>query len=138
MRQALDAPGRAPRKSIPALARSALQQLRELAVNYASLAVLDARSAAVRLVWLLSAGLVVAVLVVTAWLAFVAGALVWILSTGVTWPVALAVAALVNVVGAVVIAFWMRGLLVSDPPFSATLRQLRGENAPSHGECVEA
>lgn len=138
MRPALDAPGRGVHSSIPALARSALSQLRELAVDYASLAVVDARSAAIRLAWLLSAGLIVAVLAVTAWLALVAGALVWLLGTGVTWPAALGVAALVNGVGAVVLAFWMRGLVVSDPPFTATLRQLRGEEAPTNGAHVEA
>lgn len=138
MRPAIDAPGRAQRGSIVALGRSALQQIRELAVDYVSLAVVDARNAAIRLAWLLSAGLIVAVLVVTAWLALVAGALVWLLSSGVTWPAALGVAALVNVVGAVVLGFWIRGLVASDPPFAATLRQLRGEEAPMNGEPVEA
>jgi uncharacterized membrane protein HdeD (DUF308 family) len=82
--------------------------------------------------------LIVAVLAVTAWLALVAGALVWLLGTGVTWPAALGVAALVNGVGAVVLAFWMRGLVVSDPPFTATLRQLRGGEAHTNGAHVEA
>ena len=139
MRPAIDPSGRAPPRSrIPALARSALRQFRELAIDYASLVVVDARSAAVRLAWLLSAGLIIAVLAVTAWLALVAGALVWFLGTGVTWPAALGIAALANVFGAVVIAFWMRALLVSDPPFSATLRQLGAEEAPhTNGERVE-
>ena len=138
MRPVVEVRSRAKGGSIVSLGRSALQQIRELAVDYFSLAVVHARSAAIRLAWLLSAGLIVAVLAVTAWLALVTGALVWLLGTGMTWPAALGVAALVNVVGAVVLAFWMRGLLVSDPPFSATLRQLRAENAPTHGESVEA
>jgi hypothetical protein len=139
MRPAIVATGPARASSIPGLARSALRDCRELAVDYAALAVVDARSAAVRLAWLLSAGLVVAVLTVTAWLALVAGALVWLLGAGVTWPAALGIGALVNVIGATIIALWMRGLLVSDPPFSATLRQLRGEEVPhTHGERDEA
>jgi hypothetical protein len=32
------------------------------------------------------------------------------------------------VVGAIVLTLWMRGLF-QDPPFAATLRQLRGEDA---------
>jgi hypothetical protein len=139
MRPAVVASGRAAQGGgIAALGRSAVHHIRELAVDYVSLAVVDARSAAVRLAWLLSAGLIVAVLAVTAWLALVAGALVWALGTGVTWPAALGVAALANVVAAVVLAFWMRGLVISDPPFSATLRQLRGKEAPTNGETVEA
>ena len=138
MRPVVEVPGRARGGSIVTLGRSALQQIRALAVDYFSLAVVDARSAAIRLAWLLSAGLIVAVLMVTAWLALVAGALVWLLGSGVTWPAALGAAALANVVAAVILAFWMRGLVMSDPPFAATLRQLRLEDAPTNGEALEA
>lgn len=134
MRAAIDISGRVP-PGVGGMGRSALQQVRSLAADYALLAVVDARSAAVRLAWLLSAGLIVAVLTVTAWLALVAGALIWLLGSGsgVTWPVALGIAAVVNVFGAGAIAMWMRGA-IADPPFSATLRQLRGDAPGSNGE----
>ena len=90
------------------------------------LAVLDARRAGVRLAMLLSAGLVIATLVVTAWMGFVAAGIVWMLGEGVSWVAAIGVAALLNVAAAAALAFWARHL-VSEMPFSALLRQLRGE-----------
>jgi hypothetical protein len=112
-----------------ALGRIALQEIRTLASDYALLALVDARRAARRFAWLLSAGLVAAVLAVTAWLALVAGALIWLLGSGVTWPAALAVAALINLMGAGALAMWMRGAMITEPPFAATLRQLKGDSA---------
>jgi hypothetical protein len=132
------ATGTAARQRLPTLVRSGVQDLRELAVDYAELAVADTRNAAVRLAWLLSAGVGAAVLAVTAWLALVAGALVWLLGTGMSWIAALCVAALVNIVAAVGLGLWIRGLLSAEPPpFAATLRQLRGERS-SDGESLES
>lgn len=111
------------------LASGLLRQSRILSSDYLLLAVLDARCAAVRFAWLLCAGVVAAVLVVTAWLALVAGGIVWLLGTGASWVTALGIAAALNVIGAIALAVWMRGLF-REPPFAATLRQLRGEDAP--------
>jgi len=119
-------------KSGPRLGRLAgglLRQSRSLSSDYLQLAVLDARSAAVRFAWLLCSGVVAAILVVTAWLALVAGGIVWMLGSGASWPTALGIAAALNVVGAIALALWMRGLF-REPPFAATLRQLRGHDAP--------
>jgi len=91
--------------------------------------VLDARRAALRLAWLLGTVLVAAVLVVTAWLALVAGGIVLLLGQGTPWPLALGIAAGLNLVGAGALAWWMRNL-VSEMPFNALVRSLRGE-APS-------
>ena len=91
---------------------------------------LDARRAALRLAWLLGTVLVAAVLVVTAWLALVAGGIVLLLGQGTPWPLALAVAALLNLVGAGALAWWMKGL-VSEMPFNALVRSLRGEPPPA-------
>lgn len=115
-----------PRASLSASAHLLARRARALAADYALLAVLDARRAAVALAWLLSAGLAVAVLVVTAWLALVAGAIVWALGAGASWPAALAVAALLNLVAAAAVALWMRGFF-AELPFAATLRQLKGD-----------
>ncbi len=104
---------------------------RQLIADFAHLAVLDARRAGVRLAMLLSAGLLIAILLVTAWLGFVAAGIVWMFDQGVSWPLAIAIAALTNIAGAAGLAWWARHL-ISEMPFTALLRQLRGE--PSHHE----
>jgi hypothetical protein len=93
------------------------------------LAVLDARRAALRLAWLLGTVLIASVLVVSAWLALVAGGIVLLLGQGTPWPLALGIAAALNLAGAGALAWWMRNL-VSEMPFNALVRSLRGE-APS-------
>jgi len=103
-----------------------LGEARSLVSDYALLAVLDARRAAIRLAWLLASVLVAAVLIVTAWMAFVAAGIVYMLGHGASWISALAVAAAINVVGAGALAWWARHL-VTEMPFHALLRQLRGE-----------
>ena len=104
----------------------ALGEARNLVSDYAELAVLDARRAAIRLAWLLGAVLVAAVLVVTTWMALVAASVVLMLGHGASWVTALIVAAGLNVVGAGALAWWMLAL-IKEMPFTALLRQLRGE-----------
>lgn len=101
-------------------------EMRELAGDFAHLAVLDARRASVRLAMLLSAGLLIAVLLITAWMGIVAAGIVWMFGRGVSWPLAIGIAALINVAAAGLLAWWARHL-VSELPFTALLRQLRGE-----------
>jgi uncharacterized membrane protein YqjE len=121
--------------TVPPGLGSALGQLvsdtRQLAADLAHLAVLDARRAGVRLAMLLSAGLLIAILLITAWMGFVAAGIVWMFDRGVSWPLAIAIAALINIAGAAGLAWWARHL-VSEMPFTALLRQLRGE--PPHEE----
>ncbi|MFL6566794.1 MAG: phage holin family protein [Burkholderiales bacterium] len=100
--------------------------LRQLVADFAQLAVLDARRAGVRLAMLLSAGLLIAILVITAWMGLVAAGIVWMFDEGVSWPLAIAIAALMNVAAAAALAWWARHL-VSEMPFTALLRQLRGD-----------
>lgn len=104
-----------------------LSETRQLVSDFAHLAVLDARRAAVRLAMLLSAGLMIAVLVITAWMGFVAAGIVWMFDKGVSWPIAIAIAALINIAAAALLGWWARHLL-SEMPFTALLRQLRGES----------
>jgi ABC-type transport system involved in multi-copper enzyme maturation permease subunit len=118
---------------LSALASLVARHIRALTSDYALLAVLDARRAALALAWLLSAGLAVAVLAVTAWLALVTGAVVWLLGSGASWTAALGVAALSNILGAVALGLWMRGFF-RELPFAATLRQLKGEAPAPEGE----
>ena len=104
-------------------------EAKALVSDYALLAVLDARRAALRLAWLLGTVLIAAVLVVTAWLALVAGGIVLLLGQGTPWPLALGIAAVLNLVGAGALALWMKGL-ATEMPFNALVRSLRGESPP--------
>jgi hypothetical protein len=110
---------------LAALTESLVGRIRDLATDYALLAVLDARLAAVRFGWLVAAGLVAAVLLSTAWLALVVAVVVALTGSGTSWGAALGGAAAANVLGAVALILWMRARM-RELPFSATLRQLRG------------
>lgn len=107
----------------------AWSRMRQLAADYAVLAVLDVRRAAVQLAWLVGAGIVIAVLVVSAWMAGVTALIAYLLAREVSWPVALVVAGLVNLAGAGLFA-WRLKTVLSDVPFAATLRQLKAEPPP--------
>lgn len=122
----------AARRPVSGMLGLAAEQGRKLAVDYAELATLEARRAAVQLALVVSMGLAVTVLVVTAWLALVVSVMTWILGEGVSWTTTLAVAAVINLVAAALIGWFTRALL-KDLPFSATLRQLRGERPPQSG-----
>ena len=103
-----------------------LAEARSLVSDYAELAVLDARRAAIGLAWLLAAVLVGAVLLVTTWMALVAAGVMAVLGQGASWITALVVAAVLNVVGAAALGWWTLALL-KELPFAALLRQLRGD-----------
>ena len=103
-----------------------LGESKSLVADYAELAVLDARRAAIRLAWLLGSVLVAAVLIVTTWMALVAAVVVVMLGQGASWVTALVVAAAVNLIGAGALGWWML-TLIKELPFTALLRQLRGD-----------
>jgi uncharacterized membrane protein YqjE len=107
----------------------AWSHLRRLTADYAVLGVLDMRRAAVQLAWLVGAGIVVAVLVVSAWMAGVTALIAYLLAREVSWPLALVVAGVVNLIGAGLAGWRLKGVL-SDVPFAATLRQLKAETPP--------
>ena len=102
-----------------------LAEARSLIADYTELAVLDARRAAIRLAVLLGAVLIAAVLVVTTWMALVAGGVVFMLGQGTSWVTALLVAAVLNLAGAAGLG-WLMFSLIKELPFTALLRQLRG------------
>lgn len=120
---------RRPRAGLGELIGVFFRETRALVSDYAELAVLDARRAAIHLAWVLACVLIAAVLVVTAWMGGVAALIVWMLGTGISWPAAVAIAAVLNLVGAGALIVWMRRMLV-EMPFGALLRQLRGEEPP--------
>lgn len=126
----LGAPAAPPRRAgVGNLVGHMLGEAKSLVTDYVELAVLDARRAAVTLAWMLGAVLIVAVLLVTAWMGLVAALIVWMFDRGVSWPLAIAIAALVNIVGAAALALWMKRWL-KELPFKALLRQLRGQDPP--------
>ena len=119
-------PARPREPGLGELAGRFLTDTRQLVADFAHLAVLDAQRAGVHLTLLLSAGLVIAVLVSSAWMGFVAAGIVWMFDRGVSWAPAIAIAALINVAAAAALAWWVRRL-VSEMPFTALLRRFRGE-----------
>jgi uncharacterized membrane protein YqjE len=120
------APARPREPGVGELIGRFFSDTRQLVSDFAQLAVLDARRAGVRLAMLLSAGLIIAILIITAWMGFVAAGIVWMFDKGVSWPLAIAIAALINIAAAAGLAWWARHL-VGEMPFTALLRQLRGD-----------
>ena len=119
--------------SLALRARALVRDVRNLFCDHLELAALEARRAGAGFAKMVCAAVVISILLVSAWLALVAGAIVWATSAGVPWPGALAIAALVNVVAGVALALWMRQQ-AHELLFAATLRQLRRDvNAPEGG-----
>jgi hypothetical protein len=119
----------APRKAPPGLGdvlARLVGEVRQLVADYALLTVLDARRAAIRLAWILGAVLVAAVLVVTSWMGLVSAGIMFAWGHGASWPVALAIAAVLNLVAAAALG-WFTLKLAKELPFTALLRQLRGD-----------
>ena len=114
-----------------------LGTLRRMASNYATLAVLDMRRAAVQFAWLVAGGIFIAVLTVTAWLAAVVALAVWLLGAGMSWSAVLLIAAGLNLVGAALVVLRLRNVF-DHAPFEATLRQFRtDEKASSPAAAVD-
>jgi len=114
-----------------------LATLKRMASNYATLAVLDIRRAAVQLAWLIGGGIFISVLVITAWLAGVMALCVWLLGDVLTWPGVLVVAAALNLVGAAIVGFRLKAVF-SHVPFEATLRQIKSDDEKDKQDKSEA
>jgi uncharacterized membrane protein YqjE len=102
--------------------------VRALVQDHALLAVLELQRAGISLVKMVAAGIVISILVVSAWMGLVAAAVVWAVGEGASWGLALLVAAIINIAVAVALAFWAKKQ-IPDLLFAATLRQLR-KDAP--------
>lgn len=125
-----DAAG-APEASVTAPFARLVATCKRMASNYATLAVLDVRRAAVQFAWLVAGGIVISVLVVTAWLTGVIALGVWLLGSGLSWPAVLLIAGALNLVGAALVGLRLRHVF-EQLPFSATLRQFKSdETEPS-------
>ena len=98
--------------------------LKALVQDHALLAVLEVQRAGVSLVKMIIAGIVISILVVSAWMAIVAAAIAFAIGQGANWALAILVAAFVNLLVAGGIALWAKKQ-VPDLLFAATMRQLR-------------
>jgi uncharacterized membrane protein YqjE len=102
----------------------AFANLKALVQDHALLAVLEVQRAGVSLVKLIVAGIVISILVVSAWLGIVAALVGFAVGQGADWALAILVAALVNLGIAVALGFYAKKQ-VPDLLFAATLRQLK-------------
>jgi uncharacterized membrane protein YqjE len=107
--------------------------IRALVQDHALLAVLEVQRAGISLVKMVAAGIVISILVVSAWMGLVAAAVVWAIGEGANWALAILIAALVNIGVAIGLAFWAKKQ-VPDLLFAATLRQLRKDAPHSENE----
>ena len=107
----------------------AWMHLKGLVQDHALLAVLEVQRAGISLVKMVAAGIIISILVVSAWMGLVAAAVMWAIGEGANWALAILIAALVNIAVAVGLAFWAKKQ-IPDLLFAATLRQLR-KDAPS-------
>ena len=98
--------------------------LKALAQDHALLAVLEIQRAGVSFVKMIIAGIVISILVVSAWMALVAAAIAFAVGQGANWAVAILIAAFINLALAAGLAFWAKSQL-PDLLFAATVRQLR-------------
>lgn len=122
---------RVPEHSLLDPLERVIASLKRMAGNYATLAVVDLRRAAVQLAWLVGSGILIAVLVVTAWLAAVVALGVLLLGNGMSWPAVLGLAALLNLAGAVIVV-WSVKHVFEEAPFAATLKQIKSPGDDAH------
>lgn len=124
---------RASASSPPSKLSLAWMNVRGLVQDHALLAVLELQRAGISLVKMVAAGIVISILVVSAWMGLVAAAVAWAVGAGASWGLAILVAALVNIAVAVGLAFWAKSQ-IPDLLFAATLRQLRKDAPHSENE----
>jgi uncharacterized membrane protein YqjE len=102
----------------------AWMHVKALMQDHALLAVLEVQRAGISLVKMVAAGIIISILVVSAWMGIVAAGVVWAVGEGAHWGLAILIAALLNIVIAVALGFWAKKQ-IPDLLFAATLRQLR-------------
>ena len=108
---------------VSVLVQSVLRDLLTLVQDHALLTVLELQRASRTVTVMLFSGVVVAVLLVTAWLALVASVLFWVLEGNQAWGFALLLVALIHVALSAAIIWWIRRV-ASNGLFSALLRQV--------------
>ena len=107
-------------------ARSTWDELRAALYERARLVTLEARLAGLTFVHLVMYGVLVAVLVVTAWLGLVACAVLGLISVGLHWAIGLILGVVFKLAIAALLVRSMIGML-DRLDLQATLRRLKGE-----------
>src|SRR5262245_17931786 len=93
--------------SLAARAATLARDFRDIACDHLELAVLEAQRAGIGLAKMVAAVVVIAVLVVSAWLGLLASGVAWATASGISWIAALAIAAVTNLVVAGIVAAWI-------------------------------
>lgn len=113
-------------------AKSFWHELRGLAHDQLTLAALETKLAGKSLVTMIAAGLMVAVLLVSAWLGLVAAAVLWLISMGVVASIAMLLAVAANL-GMAWVLYQVIRRQSHHLQFPATLRSLRPVPARMQG-----
>jgi uncharacterized membrane protein YqjE len=116
--------------AVSGLVQSLLRDVWTLVQDHALLTVLEVQRATRTVTIMLFSGVVVAVLLVTAWLALVASLLFWVVDGNQAWGFALLLVGLIHVALSAAIIWWIRRL-ASNQMFSALLRQVRPDRKAS-------
>jgi uncharacterized membrane protein YqjE len=108
-------------------------ELRAMVHDQLTLAALETRLAGESLVHMLVAGVLIAVLLASAWMGLMAAGIVWLLGLGVAVPVAILGAVLAHLIAAGILYTWLRkqGRHLQ---FPSTLRSLRPLPVETHAE----
>ena len=108
------------------------QELRGLAHEQLTLAALETRLAGKSLVTMVAAGLMVGVLLISAWLGLMGAAVLWMIAVGIAASIALLVAVAANLICALVLYGLIRRLS-RHLQFPATVRSLRPVTSKPQG-----
>jgi uncharacterized membrane protein YqjE len=100
--------------------------LRYLVRDHVQLALLEVQRASLSFAKIVAAAVVIAVLVVSAWMGVLAAIIGWIVGEGASWPLAIFLGAVVNLIAAAALAWYIKSTL-PELLFAATLRQLRAD-----------
>jgi uncharacterized membrane protein YqjE len=98
--------------------------------DFLELLSLETRRAGLTLVWMAACGVIAAILVVTAWLGFMAALALWAVSLGVSWVTAVTVISSANLLAAAAMTF-VCIRISRDLLFPATRRQLEAKPTQS-------
>jgi hypothetical protein len=116
----------APEETLTDAARGVWQDLRDALHERGRLLALEARLAGLTFVQLVMYSVLVAVLVVTAWLGLVSCLVVGLISLGMHWALGIVLGVLLNLAIAALLVKTMIGML-DRLDLQATLRRLKGE-----------
>ena len=119
--------------AVSRLVQSLLRDVWTLVQDHVLLTVLEIQRATRMVSIMLFSGVVLAVLLVTAWLALVGSVLFWAVDGNQAWGFALLLVALIHIALSAAIIWWIRRL-ASNQMFSALLRQVLPHQKASGAE----